>query len=421
VDGRAGGPTATSSTATEPGSPSWRGRPLHRQGPRRQHQVLLLREVEEDGHSRARRGRRAAPTTKPSTITPIFRRACRRERPIELTDAIFVLYYQFLGGDKPPCMNAADADDNGAIELTTRSSSCTTNSWRRQAARAGTDGTAAPSRTNGHVFPDPCVYACKYGGQTSAFRGQSPSSGGASPSSRGRRRDGGAGRRPPPVPPRPSSGLTRAACEVPQGGAGVRQRSPAPSPSAPSGPRCRRRWTSSHQHSYWQHPHFPAQALGLPRLVIQNRAMSADKDGDASGPRLTRVLGKPCTGDRVQPPGAPRLPGGDGPMIASFAALQDWDGVFLFAWNHSATSTATGCRASSTSMQTRPRPRSWGRGRLIFEGGLVPHPGPKDTYFITGERLEDARPPDETWPATPRRGVGIDGLIAGRWGIAFLG
>jgi hypothetical protein len=37
---------------------------------------------------------------------------------LELTDAIYVLNNQFLGGPDPICMDAADADDSGAYDLT---------------------------------------------------------------------------------------------------------------------------------------------------------------------------------------------------------------------------------------------------------------------------------------------------------------
>ena len=33
-----------------------------------------------------------------------------------LLDAIYVLNWQFIGGPVPPCMDAADADDNGIVD-----------------------------------------------------------------------------------------------------------------------------------------------------------------------------------------------------------------------------------------------------------------------------------------------------------------
>ena len=37
---------------------------------------------------------------------------------MQLTDAVFVLLYLFSGGGEPPCMEASDADNNGALQLT---------------------------------------------------------------------------------------------------------------------------------------------------------------------------------------------------------------------------------------------------------------------------------------------------------------
>ena len=36
----------------------------------------------------------------------------------ELSDAVFVLNYLFLGGAEPSCMDAADTNDTGIIDLT---------------------------------------------------------------------------------------------------------------------------------------------------------------------------------------------------------------------------------------------------------------------------------------------------------------
>jgi hypothetical protein len=37
---------------------------------------------------------------------------------LDLTDAIFTLQHLFMGGTKPPCVDAADSDDSGALDLT---------------------------------------------------------------------------------------------------------------------------------------------------------------------------------------------------------------------------------------------------------------------------------------------------------------
>ncbi len=48
-----------------------------------------------------------------------FRRgAVRGEEPLDISDAIRLLGYLFLGDAEPPCLDAADADDSGALDIT---------------------------------------------------------------------------------------------------------------------------------------------------------------------------------------------------------------------------------------------------------------------------------------------------------------
>ena len=52
------------------------------------------------------------------TGTPFKRGDADDNSVLELTDAIRILNFLFLGGEAPSCFDAADADDNGTIELT---------------------------------------------------------------------------------------------------------------------------------------------------------------------------------------------------------------------------------------------------------------------------------------------------------------
>ncbi|WP_337176973.1 carbohydrate binding domain-containing protein [Paludisphaera sp.] len=88
-------------------------------------------------------------------------------------------------------------------------------------------------------------------------------------------------------------------------------------------------------HSYWQHPHFPRRPWDQDDWTIQNLPMAGRPDGGTL-PRLglSRVVGKPflCTEYNHSAPntyGAETIP-----LIAAYAARQDWDGVFLFAYSH---------------------------------------------------------------------------------------
>ena len=50
---------------------------------------------------------------------PVFYRADADDNgAVQLTDGIFILNFLFLGGAAPPCFDSADADDNGAVQLT---------------------------------------------------------------------------------------------------------------------------------------------------------------------------------------------------------------------------------------------------------------------------------------------------------------
>jgi hypothetical protein len=50
--------------------------------------------------------------------TTFFRGDANFDLTVNISDPIFTLGYLFLGGGAPPCEDAADADDNGKLELT---------------------------------------------------------------------------------------------------------------------------------------------------------------------------------------------------------------------------------------------------------------------------------------------------------------
>ena len=88
-------------------------------------------------------------------------------------------------------------------------------------------------------------------------------------------------------------------------------------------------------HAYWHHPNFEGGDWNLDRWTIKNEPMAGAKDGGTlPGLAAQRVAGKPfiCTEYNHT---APNTDGAEtAPLLAAFAALQDWDGVFLFAYSH---------------------------------------------------------------------------------------
>ncbi len=88
-------------------------------------------------------------------------------------------------------------------------------------------------------------------------------------------------------------------------------------------------------HAYWQHPRFPGRPWDPGNWLIEQRPMT-DHPEQATLFRLAaeRLAGKPFTVSEYNHPAPLDAQAECVPMIASFAAAQDWDGVWLFTYSH---------------------------------------------------------------------------------------
>ncbi len=88
-------------------------------------------------------------------------------------------------------------------------------------------------------------------------------------------------------------------------------------------------------HQYWQHPTFPHKQWDLADWTIKNSPM-VDSPTLGILPELAaiRVAGKPFTVTEFQEPAPNEYRAEALPLAATFAALQDWDALFLFAYSH---------------------------------------------------------------------------------------
>lgn len=88
-------------------------------------------------------------------------------------------------------------------------------------------------------------------------------------------------------------------------------------------------------HGYWQHPVFPKQEWDLEHWSVNNIPMAGVEGGGALAPMAAmRVVGKPFICTEYSHP-APNAYGSEAfPLLAAYAAMQDWDGVFAFAYSH---------------------------------------------------------------------------------------
>jgi hypothetical protein len=89
-------------------------------------------------------------------------------------------------------------------------------------------------------------------------------------------------------------------------------------------------------HSYWQHPRFPGRPWDAGNWLIDQKPMT-DYPAEATLFRLAaeRLLDKPFTVSEYNHPAPLDSQAECVPMIASFAAAQDWDGVWLYTYSHS--------------------------------------------------------------------------------------
>jgi hypothetical protein len=85
-------------------------------------------------------------------------------------------------------------------------------------------------------------------------------------------------------------------------------------------------------HAYWQHPHFPGNPWDSVNWFVPNVSMvnTLGDDNTLAGLARQRIKGKPFTVTEYQHP-SPNYYGAEGPLLlAAYAGLQDWDGLWLF-------------------------------------------------------------------------------------------
>ncbi len=88
-------------------------------------------------------------------------------------------------------------------------------------------------------------------------------------------------------------------------------------------------------HAYWQHPSFPNQSWSSSDWTITNTSMLASPGKDALS-RLAwyRIWGRPYTVSEYNHPAPGDFQIECVPLLCAMAALQDWDGLYLYSYQH---------------------------------------------------------------------------------------
>ncbi len=83
-------------------------------------------------------------------------------------------------------------------------------------------------------------------------------------------------------------------------------------------------------HAYWGHPKFKGRAFGMTGWTIENQPMTSNRPGSLAHLSWQRMFGKPYVVSEYGHPFPTDYAAEIYPMIFSYAARQDWAGVFQF-------------------------------------------------------------------------------------------
>jgi len=142
-------------------------------------------------------------------------------------------------------------------------------------------------------------------------------------------------------------------------------------------------------HAYWDHPQFPHRQWDGSDWTEKNEPMVDNPAGATLwGLAATRVAGKPFTVTEYNHAAPNEWQAECVPMIATYAALQDWDGVFLFDYvggNHyrdlDHTTSYFDSEGNPQKMDLMPM------GARIFLGGQVEPLAGQSLHFASRDQM----------------------------------
>lgn len=145
-------------------------------------------------------------------------------------------------------------------------------------------------------------------------------------------------------------------------------------------------------HAYWQHPQFPGQPWDPVNWIVPNVSMvtTTNSDNTLCGLSRQRIHGKPFTVTEYQHP-SPMYYGAEGPvLLAAQAALQDWDGIWLFDYGPGHDGVAMGrVRGFFDTAQHPPKMANLLLAANLFRRGDVPPLTNELVLALTPERELD--------------------------------
>lgn len=87
-------------------------------------------------------------------------------------------------------------------------------------------------------------------------------------------------------------------------------------------------------HAYWQHPRWTGRQWDPVDWIVENRPMINERGGVLSGLAGKRVAGKPHACTEYNHPAPNTYSSEMFPLLAAYAALQDWDAIYGYTYSH---------------------------------------------------------------------------------------
>lgn len=87
-------------------------------------------------------------------------------------------------------------------------------------------------------------------------------------------------------------------------------------------------------HAYWQHPVFPERPWDPEKWYVRNLTMVNEAGGTIPRLGLRRVAGKPHAVTEYNHPFPNTYSAEAFPLLAAYAAFQDWDAIYVFSYCH---------------------------------------------------------------------------------------
>ena len=179
-------------------------------------------------------------------------------------------------------------------------------------------------------------------------------------------------------------------------------------------------------HAYWQHPSFPHQPWDSKDWNIANTAMISDMASGGGGTLRDlaefRVAGKPYSVSEYNHPAPNDYRAEMMPELASFAAFQDWDMIYLFDYGDYGATASTDKVNGFFAIANDPSKTAFlPAAALIFRAGEIAPAPETATTTVPRDQLVTLQTEDAAWNAATNKGTFKVSPFEQRLGITLGG